>query len=142
MRIRILIAAFALITVVAPAAAASHVPARPEGFWLNPRSSVAVRAGSCGTNLCGWIVWANQEAQADAKDGGVARLIGTELLQDYHANGGSTWIGTVFVPDMGRRFASKIAMIGADRLKVQGCILGGLICKSQIWTRIERPPSG
>lgn len=142
MRLPKLIAALLLTAVAVPAAAANRPAAQPEGFWLNPHSSVAVRAAPCGANLCGWIVWANHEAQADAKDGGVGRLVGTELLQNYHADGGSTWTGTVFVPDMGRRFASKIALIGTDRLKVQGCILGGLICKSQIWTRIERPPSG
>ena len=142
MRLPQLIAVVMLMAAGVPAAAAHRAPVQPDGLWLNPHSSVAVRAGPCGANLCGWIIWANQEAQADARDGGIAKLVGIELLQDYHSDGGSTWAGTVFVPDMGRHFASKIALVGPDRLKVQGCILGGLICKSQVWTRIEHPPGG
>ena len=41
---------------------------------------------------------------------------------------------------MGRRFSSEIDAISPTRLKVKGCILGGLICKSQVWSRIERLP--
>lgn len=126
--------------LAAPAIAAAQPPGRPEGLWLNPRKSVAVHAGPCGERLCGWIVWASSEAQADARESGVARLIGTELLEDYRATGPGNWSGTVFVPDMGRRFSSRINALSATQLQIKGCILGGLICKSQIWTRIERLP--
>ena len=142
MHISKMLFAMALMALAVPAGATSAPVPRPDGLWLNPHNSVAVRAGPCGANLCGWIVWANQEAQADAKEEGAVTLVGTELLRNYHLDGGSTWIGTVFVPDMGRSFASKIDLIGADRIKVSGCILGGLICKSQVWTRIERVPGG
>jgi uncharacterized protein (DUF2147 family) len=46
----------------------------------------------------------------------------------------------VFVPDMGRRFASQIDQLSPGRMRVRGCILGGLLCKSQNWTRIDRVP--
>ncbi|MGJ3629534.1 hypothetical protein AB5I41_26700 [Sphingomonas sp. MMS24-JH45] len=29
-----------------------------------------------------------------------------------------------------------------NTMKVSGCILHGLICKSQLWRRIETPPRG
>ncbi|KEQ53351.1 DUF2147 domain-containing protein [Sphingobium chlorophenolicum] len=122
-------------------ATAANVPApQPEGLWLSPHHNVAVRTGPCGDRLCGWIVWADGEAQADARDGGTPRLVGTELLEDYRAEGRGQWRGTVFVPDMGRRFASQISQLSPGRLRVRGCILGGLICKSQLWTRIEHLP--
>jgi uncharacterized protein (DUF2147 family) len=41
----------------------------------------------------------------------------------------------VFVPDMKRKFYSRIEQQGPDKLKISGCILGGLLCKSQYWTR-------
>ena len=139
----------ALIALLAavPAAAAPALPpapaASPGGVWLNPHRSVAVRTGRCGTGqLCGWIVWASAEAQADARDAGVARLIGTALLQDYRPDGEGRWKGTVFVPDRGRGFLSEIALLSPGELQVKGCILGGLLCKSQVWTRIAEPPRG
>jgi uncharacterized protein (DUF2147 family) len=112
----------------------------PEGIWLGPHNNVAVRTGACGNRLCGWVVWADGEAQADARDGGVDRLIGTELLEDYRPDGKDQWRGTVFVPDMGRRFASQINQLSPGKMRVKGCIWGGLFCKSQIWTRIDRVP--
>lgn len=125
-----------------PVFAARLPAAQPEGLWLSPHNNVAVRTGPCGERLCGWVVWADAEAQSDARDGGVARLVGTELLEDYHAEGRGNWSGTVFVPDMGRRFSSQINELPTGQLKIKGCILGGLICKSQVWTRIDHIPGG
>lgn len=131
----------ASLSLLATAAAhAEPVSQRPEGLWLNPYSSVAVHTGACGEHLCGWIVWANNEAISDAKDSGVSNLVGTKLLENYAPAGRRAWAGTVYVPDMGRRFASRIEQVSPSSLRVKGCILGGLICKSQMWTRIEAVP--
>lgn len=131
-----LLAAFAMPAI----AFAQPAVSQPEGLWLNPHDSVAVRTGPCASKLCGWIVWANGEAQADAKDSGVRQLVGTELLQNYRATNAHSWSGTVFVPDLGRNFSSQIDQLSSNELKIKGCILGGFICKSQLWTRIDRVP--
>lgn len=133
-------AVWALLALAAPALSANVPLHQPEGLWLSPHNNVAVRTGACGERLCGWIVWADAEAQSDARDGGTARLVGTELLEDYLPEGKGNWRGTVFVPDMGRRFSSQISQLSPQQMRVKGCILGGLICKSQIWTRIDRIP--
>jgi len=123
-----------------PSMASAQAPASVDGLWMNPHNSVAVRTGPCGDKLCGWIVWANAEAKADAKDSGIANLIGTELLENYLPKGPGSWAGTVFVPDMGRHFYSVIKELSPNQLKVSGCILGGWVCKSQVWTRIAKVP--
>lgn len=127
--------ALGLAAVAAPAGRPAPAPGSVIGTWVNPRGSVRVATGDCGGKLCGWVVWANQEALADARDSGVPRLIGIELLQDYHATGAGRWQGQVYVPDMGRTFYSTIAQVDADRMRISGCVLGGLICKSQTWQR-------
>jgi uncharacterized protein (DUF2147 family) len=106
-----------------------------DGTWVNPHGSVKVKTGPCGDKLCGWVVWASPQALKDASDSGVAKLIGTELLQDYHSTGQGKWQGRVYVPDMGRSYYSTIQQEGPNSLKISGCILGGWICKSQIWQR-------
>ena len=133
-------AALALLATTANVPVPQPEGRQPQGLWLGPHNNVAVRTGPCGDRLCGWIVWADREAQADARDGGTSRLVGTELLEDYRAEGKGQWRGTVFVPDLGRRFSSQISQLSPGQLRVKGCILGGLICKSQLWTRIERLP--
>lgn len=110
-------------------------PATPFGLWQNPKGTLLVRTHSCGSLLCGNIVWAGPKAIADARDAGVTSLIGTELLSDYRASGAGRWTGQVYVPDQGRRFYSTIELKSPDSLRISGCILGGLICKHQEWTR-------
>ena len=106
-----------------------------EGNWVNPHGSVVVTTGACRDALCGWVRWADGHATADAADAGVAHLVGTALLQDYHYRGPGRWSGYVFVPDKGRSFSSTIEQLDADRLKISGCLFRGWLCKSQIWTR-------
>ncbi|MGV3770331.1 MAG: DUF2147 domain-containing protein [Sphingobium phenoxybenzoativorans] len=105
------------------------------GLWLNPRGSVAVQAGDCDGKLCGWVSWASRAALADAAAADVPHLVGTELLQDYRPSGPKRWAGRVYVPDMGRSFQSTIEQIDPQHLKISGCILAGLLCRSQIWRR-------
>lgn len=132
-----------LCATVSIAHAAQRAPHSPPaqslpavtGTWLNPRESVAVQAGDCGGKLCGWVSWASRAALADAAAADVPHLLGTELLQDYRPSGPKRWAGRVYVPDMGRSFQSTIEQIDLQHLKISGCVLGGLLCKSQIWRR-------
>lgn len=128
-----LVAILASAMVVAQASA--QPPAEMMGRWINPRGSVEVEMRSCGVHLCGRVSWASAEALQDAREAGVHALVGTELLQDYSPSKAGVWQGRVYVPDMGRSFYSRIALTSPDALRVSGCIVGGLICKAQIWRR-------
>ena len=131
----------AALIAASPAAAGNGQPTAL-GTWINPYGSVAVRTGACDGKLCGWVVWANPVAKQDARDAGVPNLIGVELLESYHQQHNAKWAGTVYVPDLGHRFSSTITSIGPNALKVQGCLIGGFLCKSQLWKRIEHLPNG
>lgn len=131
--------ALAMLCVMTSTAQAASRPAPSPlpvaGLWLNPRGSVAVQAGDCDGKLCGWVSWASRAALADAAAADVPHLVGTELLQDYRPSGPKRWAGRVYVPDMGRSFQSTIEQIDPQHLKISGCILAGLLCRSQIWRR-------
>lgn len=122
-------------STVQPSGGARTQAASPIGLWQNPKATLLVRTRNCGQALCGAIVWAGPAAIADARDAGVTSLVGTELLSGYRATGQGRWTGKVYVPDEGRRFYSTIQLEGADKLRISGCILGGLLCKHQEWTR-------
>jgi uncharacterized protein (DUF2147 family) len=115
------------------AAAAGDTPIY--GTWRNPSGTIDVRTAPCGDKLCGEIVRAAPKAVADARKKGVNELIGLQLLRDYSPNG-DNWAGRVYVPDMGRTFSSRIEQIDGNRLKISGCLIGGFLCKSQVWTRV------
>lgn len=130
-------AAFAAYTPLAASALPAPDAARPHmrSVWINPHNNVKVETGECGGKLCGWVVWATTEAEQEARDGGVEKLVRTELLQDYRQTASDRWQGRVFVPDMGRTFYSTITRVDPRALRISGCIIGGLICKSQVWRR-------
>lgn len=129
-------AAAMLIPAMSIARPAGDVPAMPIGRWINPHGSVVVETESCGADLCGKVSWASAEAKQDASEAGINPLIGIELLQDYSRGQNGIWHGRVYVPDMGRTFQSTISVQDPMDLRISGCILGGLICKSQIWHRL------
>ena len=125
-----------MATSIPDASAMVPAPSSINGTWFNPDRTVAVRTGDCAGRLCGWISWASPEALQDAKDSGIERLIGTELLQDYRAEAPGRWRGTVYVPDLGHSFSSRITQLSPNELKISGCLLGRFVCKSQVWRKI------
>lgn len=134
-----LVALATMITACPIMAAAATALPIAGSTWINPHSTVAVKTGTCsGNKLCGWIVWASPKALQDAQSSGIARLIGTELLQDYEPTGHGRWSGTVYVPDMGGHFSSTITPVGDATLQIKGCLIGGFFCKAQIWRRVDQ----
>lgn len=131
-------APLAVLFAAAPALAASPV----EGNWANPNGSVVVRIAPCGGGaLCGRVIKASPGAQANAAAGGTPNLIGTELMSGFQQTGEGAWHGEIFVPDANRRAEADLHLLGARTLEVQGCALGGLLCKSQQWHRVSAPPA-
>lgn len=119
----------------APAIGPVAAPDPAVGWWINPRHTLEVRTAPCGDRLCGTVVRATPEAMNDARNSGVPRLIGTQLLQEYRPTGRGQWSGRVYVPDMGRSFSSVIDVERNGGLKISGCLVGHLFCRSQTWTR-------
>lgn len=117
---------------------ATHAATGPAiGVWSNPKRTLDVQTAPCGPRLCGTIVRASEGARADAREAGVTQLIGLQLLQDYRPVDAHTWRGRVYVPDMGRRFSSRIEQLSPDTLRISGCLIGNLFCKSQLWQRVK-----
>jgi len=127
----ILIAAASAI----PAAALAQTPL--EGRWRNAKGSVVVRVEQCGASWCGTVVQASEKAKAGARRGGTSHLIGTRILTDVRPIGGDTFRGRAFDPKRNVRVPATIRVKGPSTLVVKGCLIGGLICKEQRWTRIS-----
>lgn len=108
-----------------------------EGVWSNPKGSVHIELKPCGANVCGYVVWANDKAQAAARRAGNDRLVGMQLLRDFERGTGGVQHGKVFAPDVNATFTGTAERIDARTLKAKGCLLAKVVCKTQIWTRID-----
>ena len=107
------------------------------GVWWDHHQNVKVETKPCGRHLCGTVVWATPQAIKEAKAVGTDPLIGLQVFSGFHKTGAADWEGKVFVPDLKRTFFSRIQQTGPDTLKIDGCILGGLFCKTKVWTRTQ-----
>ena len=121
-----------LATISTPLAASSL-----EGDWRNPGGSVVIAIAPCGEALCGRVKWASDKAQADARKGGTDPLVGVELLSGFVSKGEGRWKGRLFVPDLNKRSKVELRQLGHDHVKVTGCAIGRLVCKSEVWTRTQ-----
>ncbi|MBO9560014.1 MAG: DUF2147 domain-containing protein [Caulobacter sp.] len=131
-----------VLTTAAGLMAASASPALAEDFnygvWRNPKNSVHVEIKPCGGGkACGVVVWANDEAKADAKKGGTPELVGLQLLRDFQLQKNGSWKGKVFVPDLNMNFNGTADFPNATTMKAKGCLIGGFLCKSQTWRRVD-----
>lgn len=122
------------------AIAADAAPPRTNdlyGVWRNPKGSVHIEIKACGEGTCGYVVWANAEAQADVRKGSNQGLVGMQLLRDFSPSGPTEWKGRVFVPDLNMTFSGQVRLLDRASLKAKGCLLPNFLCKSQVWTRVD-----
>ena len=129
--------AFAAIASAAMVAQAGQIEL--QGQWRNPQGSVIVSLAPCGQALCGVVQWASDSAKADARRGGTDPLVGTEVLSQFTAKAPGRWSGRLFVPDLNKRPKAEMRPVGPNQLKVTVCGAVGLVCKSQLWTRVGQP---
>jgi len=132
MKTRILAAAMILADITSakadPATGLWKTPTDPdEGYFM-------VRIDDCKQALCGTVVAAHDPAGQERKD---FTHIGHQLLRDMQPEGqGQYGDGQAQLPDMQRALRADMKLQNAD-LSVRVCMVGGVLCDQQKWTRIE-----
>jgi uncharacterized protein (DUF2147 family) len=129
------------LLLLAPARAAD-----PLGTWLTGDKKGKVRIVNCGGAICGTLVWLQEpndpdthQAKTDKHNVDAAKqgrpLLGIPIVLNMKPNGADTWEGQVYNAEDGNTYSGSFAMSGANSAQLKGCVMGGLICKSQTWTR-------
>lgn len=104
------------------------------GDWINPKGTAVIQIADCPSGLCGTVVWSAPLARRDAARGGTVTLNGTIVMSGF-VRSGQRWRGRLFLPDRNRAVRATITLLNSSELKVTGCELAGLVCKSQTWNR-------
>jgi uncharacterized protein (DUF2147 family) len=102
-----------------------------EGKWANPHRSVIVNVAPCGNAYCGTVGWAN----ANNREKGVTP--GTRVLSDLRPAGDGIYKGQAFDPKRGMGGSATVHQAGPNVMIVKGCVIAGLFCKEQRWTRVS-----
>jgi uncharacterized protein (DUF2147 family) len=120
--------------------------ADPIGTWLTEGGRSRVRITDCGGALCGSIVWLKEPNDPEtgkpkldkfnADSGKRTRpLIGVSIVLSMKPNGASKWSGQVYNAEDGKTYSGNLTEQGPNAVHLEGCALGGLVCKGQNWTR-------
>ena len=116
-------AALAFIGSVASASAQDAL-----GTWERDTGASRVRFAKCGEALCGTISWLKDQ-------NGPAKL-GQRIFFDMKPNGANKWNGSAFNPEDGKTYSGTMTLSGTT-LTTAGCVMGGLICRSVKWNRMN-----
>ena len=131
----------AFTSVLAGVAASAQPAAAPvEGYWKNPIGSAIIQIAPCGKALCGKVVWASARGQREVSKN-TSNVVGTTVLTGLKYTRGH-WSGSLYIPDDNIHVSAKLQLLADRKLKLTGCGLLGLICRTQIWTRSDGPLPG
>lgn len=127
---RTIILAGALALVAGAALAADPI----EGIWQTQpdEGSVAlVQITPCGPAFCGTIMRTFKGSEEYRSPN-----IGKQIVIDMVPAGGGAYAGKVLRPADNKIYTGK-ASVSGTAMKLSGCVAGGLICKSQSWTKLK-----
>ena len=127
--------AFAFALAAGLSGTASADPAH--GVWQtepDDGSFAHVTLGPCAEpqKVCGTIT-------RTYRDGGQpyeAETIGRQIVIDMIPQGGGRYEGSVWRPSNDRVYLGRMEIEG-DRMRLRGCVAGGLFCASQSWIRVQ-----
>lgn len=111
-----------------------------KGTWLSESGETRVKIAECGASLCGTITWLKdprKDVQNEKESLRSRDLVGVRMMYDIKPNGTNAWAGKLYNITDGKTYTGKMETSGASALKLSGCVLGGLICKSQTWSRVN-----
>ncbi len=111
------------------------------GTWKDTQKGSVVKVYACGGGLCAQIVKTTDAGAKDVNNPNPALktrpIAGLVIMSGARKNGANAWKGSIYNREDGQRYAGSLTVSSKNQLELQGCVLGGLICTSRTWTRIN-----
>ena len=114
------------------------------GVWMTEHADAKIRIAACAQTLCGTIIWlaephdASGRPRTDVNNSDETKrarpLIGLTIFTDLTPDG-DEWRGHVYNADTGKDYDVGIRLIDEQHASVKGCIVEGLLCGGETWTR-------
>jgi uncharacterized protein (DUF2147 family) len=131
-----------LLSFVAALALAAPVLAQgqdPSGTYLSESGDTRVRIARCGGAYCGTIVAVRGETKdVNNPDTGLRsrNLVGVQMISNIRPSGGG-FEGSLYNYKDGKTYSGRMNFSGGNAMQLSGCVLGGLICRTQTWTKVN-----
>ena len=131
-------AIFSLIFAATISLAANADPHDVFGTWATEAGTSHVTIADCGDGSpCGTVTWIDPEAlepgvtPETAVDANGDNVLGLQMLYDFSKKRNDWRSGTIYDPEAGKTYGSRIKKRDDGTLQVKGCI--GPFCQEQIW---------
>ncbi len=98
--------------------------ASPNGNWFRPKTGGVVKVFNCSGGLGMKVV----KSKTPAK-------VGKTIMCGAKKTSANKWKGNIKNLDDGKTYSGYVTLNSASTLKLQGCALGGLICKTEHWSK-------
>ena len=111
----------------------------PIGVWMTAEKDSKIRVANCGKALCATILWAKATGVDENNPNPSMRdrkIIGLDLSRDMRPDGSGGFAGSIYNPENGKTYKATMNAKTLNELEVGGCVLGGLLCGSETWTRV------
>lgn len=138
MRIGLGLASLMAATLMAVLPALADPMSDIVGRWRDSDGESEIAISRCGPALCGKIVWLKEERfDIYNPNQGLRKrsLMGIEVLSGFKPAAKGALEGEGYNPADGKTYRTTLELTSARSLVVRGCVLGGLICDDDTWSR-------
>ena len=111
------------------------------GTWRHPENGSLISVYQCGGGLCAKVVKVTDPSRKDDKNLDpklrTRPVVGVVIMSGAKKSGASSWSGKLYNTQDGETYNGTVTVVDKNTLKLQGCVLGGIICQGPTWTRVN-----
>jgi uncharacterized protein (DUF2147 family) len=111
------------------------------GTWRHPDNGSHIRIAKCGAGVCATVVKVAEAGRKDVNNPDpklrTRPVQGVTIMSGAKKTGDKTWSGKLYNTQDGKTYNGTLTVVDKSHLKLEGCVLGGLICQGPTWTRVE-----
>ncbi len=136
----IALAVFAVSFIAGNATAFAQSDEDALGIWRHPDNGSHIQIYKCGPSMCAKVVKVQDPSRKDIHNPNPALrnrpIVGIIIMHGGKKIGPGKWSGRLYNTLDGQTYNGTLSILNHNQLKLEGCVLGGLICDSRIWTRV------
>lgn len=111
------------------------------GVWENPENGSHIQIAKCGAGVCATVVKVKDASRTDEKNPDPALrkrpIKGIVIMNGGKKTDAKTWSGKLYNTQDGQTYSGTLTVVDKNHVKLQGCVMGGLVCKGPTWNRVK-----